>query len=145
MKKLLGIMLLTMTSIASANTIKIYSTWDYTARITPRFEINADLERAWLEIEVDSCGSDSDCESDEVRVKLDGLTYDAVSKQIIYNSENVSIVCAEERTRGRGIFRNTRMIETGNCTFENKFEIKMVDDGFFIKKKKYQTLYFKTK
>jgi len=145
MKKLLGTLLLTMTAVASANSVKIYSTWDYTAEITPRFEINADLGRAWLEVEVDSCGMDPDCDSDEVRVKVEGLKFNTELKQIELTQNGETFVCADVRTRGRGIFRSTRLRETGNCTFNKVIEIKNVDDGFYIKRRKYQTIFLETK
>lgn len=145
MKKLLGLVLLSMTTMASAQSIKVYSTWLYTADITTKFAINADLGRAWLELEVDNCGMDPDCDTDEVRVKVEGLSYNTELKQVEFSKDNKTVVCAIEKTRGRGIFRSTRLVETNECTFKNIEEVKMVDDGFFIKKRKYQTVFLEIK
>jgi len=141
MKSLLLSMLLMASLSASAKSIELYSTWDTTADINPTFDINAELGRAWVNLEIDDSPSDLDSSSWDERIKVDGLSYDNDTKEIIYTDENGDVaVCANTRTRGRGIFRNTRLLSTKTCKFKKGTKVKMVDDGYHIRKRVYQTI-----
>lgn len=139
MKKLMTIALLTsLFSVASyAKEVKVFETWDSYADISASFDVNPALGRAWVVVEIDSAPMDPDWDPEERRVKVEGLTYDVDSKSVIYTDETSSVVCMEEVSRGRGIFRRTFLQTTGNCTFTQKIVTKYVDDGFHVKKKKY--------
>ena len=134
-------MLLIATLNASAESIKIHTTLDGWGKITPSFDINAKLGRAWVNLEIDDSPSDPDSSSYDERVKIEGLSYDVDTKEVIFTSVNGEItVCAKSRTRGRGIFRNTRIFKTNACKFKKGTEVRTIDDGYDIYKRKYQTI-----
>lgn len=136
MKKLL-VLLLALASMSSfAQTIKLYQTMFTYARITETFELNKDLGRAWINLEVDT-SMDPDITPDDVRVKIEGLTYNTETKEVIYTSEGKLTVCAFEKTTRWSIFKNTRLVMTEDCEFKQRIITKMVDDGFEIKKRQY--------
>lgn len=144
MKSFILTALLLTSFTASATEIKIYSTWANWGQIDfMTFDINSSLNRAWVTMELDSSPSDPDSEPEELRIKVDGLTYDSETKEIIFTNENdIQTVCANMKTRGRGIFRNTRLRKTGNCKFKKSYEIRTRDDGYHVTKKRYQVITF---
>lgn len=141
MKSIIAILLLTTGLNASAEMIRLYSTWDTWGELTPSFEINAELGRAWVNIEIDSSPNDPDSSPWDERIKVDGLFYDQTTKEIVYSDEKGDeFVCAKTRTRGRGIFKNTRIVKTNTCTFKITKEVRSIDDGFHFTKRKYQVM-----
>jgi hypothetical protein len=140
MKSML-IALLTLASASSfAKTINLYTTWNTHAQITSKFDINADLGRAWVSLDINDSPNDSESMSEEKRIKVQGLSYDAQTNEVIYTSDGRNIVCAVAVTRGRGIFRNTTIKNSKDCSFKTIIETKMVDDGFNVRRQRYQTI-----
>lgn len=136
--KILVIALLSVSTLAAnAATIKLHSTWNLWADIKPTFEINAELGRAWVNLEIDDSPSDPDSMSEDLRVQVKGLTFDMNTQEVIFDDNGAKVVCAKVITRGRGIFRNSRIYNTANCQFNQFVETKMVDDGYYVTKKKY--------
>jgi hypothetical protein len=141
MKSLLLSVIILATFNVSAKSIRVHTTLDGWGDVSASFEINADLGRAWVNLEIDDAPSDPDSDSYDKRVKIEGLSYEVDTKEVIYTSENgIVTVCSQTRTRGRGIFRNTRMKNTQACFFEEGKEIRSHDDGFYVSTRKYQTL-----
>jgi hypothetical protein len=141
MKSVLLSFLILITFNVSAKSIRVHKTLDGWGEITPSFDINAELGRAWVNLEIDDSPSDPDSDSYDKRVKVEGLSYDTKTKEIIYTSEDGLVtVCAETRTRGRGIFRSTRIKNTQACFFEEGKVVSSYDDGFYVRTRKYQTL-----
>jgi len=100
---------------------------------TTSFGINQELGRAWLVItEIDDSFEETD--EREFRVKLDGLTFNSETKEIIYTDRDSNkIVCARYYHK-RGIFGHTGINKTNNCKINKSYEVEEVDDGFYIKK-----------
>ena len=98
-------------------------------RIDTDFEINAELERAWVEITYIVTGHQENIKDFE-RIKIEGLSYNASTKEIILDADGVQKVCAKVKTNFFGTFVN----ETGECKFTKKFYIVQEDNGFEIKK-----------
>jgi hypothetical protein len=141
MKSLLLSVFILATLNVSAKSVRVHTTLDGWGDVSASFEINADLGRAWVNLEIDDAPSDTDSDTYDKRIKIEGLSYDVDTKEVIYTSENgIVTVCSQTRTRGRGIFRNTRMKNTQACFFEEGKEIKSHDDGFYVTTRKYQTL-----
>jgi hypothetical protein len=104
--------------------------------ISARFAYNMDPARSWVEIDLtedDSLNTDYAPEVHTTRVKVDGLSFDAVSKEIIYQSDTgARVVCAQVVKKGFPFkFNSIRM--TKNCKFDISTRTERVvnDDGFF--------------
>jgi hypothetical protein len=103
-----------------------------------QFSINEELGRAW----VDFKGSTFDSEQlDETyRVKVNGLSFDKTKSQIIFTDAEKTTNCADVRI-GTTFFKPTKLKPTKACFFSQEVEIKLIDDGFEIKKLSYDVLY----
>lgn len=142
--KALLISLLALASInASAKTIKLYSIWDgFADDIQPEFMINKDLGRAWVNV-VTVQEWDEDDDYNDNFIKVEGLTYNQETKEVVYSEGTKSVVCAAYQTRGRGIFRRTVLKNTSDCQFVISKETRSVDDGFYVRTKKYEVVSLK--
>lgn len=141
MKNVLLLMMIFTATTAAAETIKVYSTWNQWAELTATFDTNPSLGRAWVNIEVDESPSDPDWDPTDHRVKVDGLYYNNEIDAVVYANENgVETICAQTRTRGRGIFRRTNLVSTKSCKFKTSYEVRSVDDGYHVRKRKYKVL-----
>jgi hypothetical protein len=143
MKSFLSAILILASVNASAKTIKLFSFWaGFADDVQTSFMLNEDLGRAWVNV---LTIHDFDDDTDEVDhyVKVDGLSYNQETKEVIYTDGKSEVVCARYITRGRGIFRNTRLVNTKDCQFVESREVRSVDDGFYVRTKKYDVVSLK--
>lgn len=137
--KALLITLLTLTSLtASAKTVRLFSMWDgFADDIQPEFMVNA--ERAWVNVVTVHEWDEEDDYNDNF-IKVEGLSYNPNTKEVIYTEGNQEVVCAAYSARGRGIFRRTSLRNTNDCKFVVTKETRSVDDGFYVRTKKYEVV-----
>lgn len=125
MKKFIVAILAIASLNSFAASLEIYETTNFSSQyITGSFDINEDLGRAWVELELPSSFSDS--APDYVRVKVPGLSL--VGGSVILDVEGSQTECA--KVRAVGIFRYRVARSTGKCVFKSKVVKTIVDDGF---------------
>jgi hypothetical protein len=138
MKKLIFGLCLMTASLAQAGEIKLHSFSQYdlwgSASVSQQFTINEELERAWVTITVTANDPDGVGASDEVRVKIPGLTYNKATGIISIDFEGKVTDCAAMKTVGRSIFRRKELKMNPACKFEGRWRKISYDDGFEIKK-----------
>lgn len=118
---------------------EILRTSDVTS-IFPAFDINKELNRAWISISTcENYSEDSFC--DDTRIKLEELSL--INNQIVYTKNSTSVVCAEVTTKGKGFFKHDVISETGNCSFYTEYDKKKIDDGFHQYTRRYNVLFLK--
>ena len=142
MKKLLVVMSMLLALAAQAGEIKIqefseYELWG-SASVSQTFEVNPELDRAWVKLYVSS--SDPEGMGDEYRVKIPGLSFDNATGAINLDFEGKITTCAVQKTVGRFIFRQ-KVIQMTNCKFEGRWRTVTYDNGFEIKKTKKYGVY----
>lgn len=99
--------------------------------LTAHFDVNRDLGRAWIEVDVteDLPGSYAEAQEPEVFSRaVDGLYYDQASKQVIYRNGTAQVVCAKDST----FLWGKSLEETGQCPLHVTSEKRQVDDGFNV-------------
>ncbi len=134
MKLLTGILAVLVSSSAMAAEIKIFEIRDNSDKVSSSFQINAELNRAWVEVARTTYGSESDDVTTN-RVKVPGLSYDSVSQVVTYSHEGQEVTCANIEKRGRSVFHRT-VIVNDRCSFTHKHAFVTIDDGFHVTKRK---------
>lgn len=132
MKKLI-ISLLSIASFSSlAGEISYYNRPAYETRdvssIRSEFGINKNLGRAWIVTKFDQT-TDGPVFYDQ-RAKIEGLSYNSTSQEIVLDVEGTQIVCAKVKIN----FFGTHIKNTGACKFEEKYYVKSVDNGYEVEK-----------
>ena len=94
--------------------------------LAARFDVNRQLGRAWIDVELTSNTPSEIPESHVVPQALDGLYYDPVRRQVIYRTGTSGIVCAEDSS----FLGIVSLKETGQCRLRVSAETRKVDDGF---------------
>ena len=94
--------------------------------LAARFDVNRQLGRAWIDVELTSDTPSEIPESQVVPEALNGLYYDPVRRQVIYRTDTSRTVCAEDSSF-LGIIT---LKETGQCQLRVSTETRKVDDGF---------------
>ena len=126
--------LLLLSTFAAGGEIQIMKISQYQMRnnayVTKQFMANPELGRAWIEVSVTN---DPDSSSDDTRIKLDGLSFDQQSNEVVLLHEGRLVVCATFAESGRWIFRQRVMKETGKCQFKGVWKKITYDNGFEIK------------
>lgn len=142
MKMFFTLAVLLFSSVTFAAEIKIFDTVPYFnyGYVTSKFEINRDLGRAWVEIEVQSANMEE--MSDYYRQRVDGLSFDG--EKIVFEHEGQLIECATVKRKGRGIFKR-ESIKNTNCEFKSKEVLVLRDNGFEIVKEKHLQVFLVTK
>ena len=132
MKKLLAILVLTMTTTAMANTTVILSKtypknekWEL---YRTQYRLNTTMGRAWIKFELADMSPHDDLDYDDTQVKVPGMSFNQVTGDVVYNG----VVCATTKS-GR---RNIKIYPTGKCKIGSNVENIQVDDGFYVKTKK---------
>lgn len=105
----------------------VYETRDFSFNGL-EFAINKDLGRAWIVIKLVELG-DGPVAYDE-RVKVEGLSYNGMTQEVLLDVEGTQIVCAKVKFN----FFGTHIKNTGRCTFQTKYYSKEVDNGYEIEK-----------
>ncbi|MES2527989.1 MAG: hypothetical protein V4598_12925 [Bdellovibrionota bacterium] len=137
MKNLLLSLALTFSSVAAADSAKIFEVRNWGASqhdVTTTFQVNEELGRAWVNVSI-ADRSFEDTTYDDHRVKLAGLSLNAEKTAVVLEQDGALVDCATV-TPKRGIFgrRNLIIRSTGRCTFEPKVASVEVDNGFEIRK-----------
>lgn len=142
MKSLLVLALLLTSVAASAKSIRLFTVRSgYADEIQTEFKVNKDLGRAWVNVMTITDYWDEDEDITDNYIKVEGLSYDKDTQEVVYTEQEATVVCASIRSRGRGIFRHLRMDNTSECSFRIATEFKDVDDGFYVRTKKYDVVY----
>jgi hypothetical protein len=137
MKKLFAFSLILISTIAQAETFDFFEAAYYpygNPTVTARFEVNKDLGRAWVYVNVDASDADSSLHDDEYKQKIEGLTYDVATKTVLLERDGRLIECA--KWKRAGVFGLASGIYETGCTFKHRFVTRDIDDGFYIRKEK---------
>lgn len=142
MKCLLGLLVL-VSGLAQAAEIKVYETGKdpWTKVIQGSFEVNADMDRAWVSVLVADRLSGRDSQRSYSNVKVPGLFYDSATRQVMLQHEGQLIECGVQR--GNNVFTR-RIVKTG-CSFEARTERRVYDDGYRTYNREYLQLFLVTK
>jgi hypothetical protein len=133
MKQILIVFALVISSVASADTIKLFETrYDSSTEYSPEFQINKSLGRAWVNVAEAEYMGDSSYYRDN-RVLVPGLSYDASERTIVFEKNGERIVCAELYNRRFVIDRGNSVRMTERCSFSQKKVTLPVDNGFEIR------------
>src|SRR5262249_51035667 len=98
-----------------------------TSLISAKFEVNRELGRAWLEIQITDSGLiGEDLLVEVIRKPVEGLSYDQSTSQVVYSREGHSVVCANEK---ESLFHKY-YAPTAECSIAISFEDRTFDDGF---------------
>lgn len=143
MKKILVIVLVMISQLSFATTIKVYEApaYDFKPSYDPfSYGINRELGRAWLSFyETDSTFDEPTSHTTDIKVP--GLSYDNKAETVVYRNGSQEIVCAETVVKGR-IFKKSVLVPTGRCSFDIEYVNYQHDDGFNVKTVKYGQIYF---
>lgn len=104
------------------------------------FGIDADLGRAWVEINVYHGRSE---DSDTYRVAVPGLRYDSGSGNVVYEAGAKQVVCANTQQSGFWVFKRQRVVATGDCELTRKYVNAPIDDGFSVQVIEHFEVHFK--
>jgi len=95
-----------------------------------RFDMSEESGRAWVEAIVDNGGTGDDYDSSALRSKVQSLSYDAETREIVYGGQGSRITCARV-TRSKFLFvTRTDIKSTGRCELSTRLEGRADDDGF---------------
>ncbi len=97
--------------------------------INAMFEVNRELGRAWVEIQISYPGQSGDDSIVEViRKPVEGLSFDNATNSVVYSRGERSVVCANEKA---SLFHKY-YAPTAECPIVISFENRMLDDGFNV-------------
>ncbi len=132
MKKFIALFALVLSTVAAAESTMIFEVNDDRYYdVAPEFEVNKDLGRAWVNVVLSETTGDSTFYVDN-RVKIEGLSYDVASKNIILEKNGEEIVCGSMYNR-RWVLDGGRSIRnSGRCKFSVKHAKKQIDNGFEV-------------
>jgi len=101
------------------------------------FAVSDEAGRAWVEAAVDNGGEGEVWDHKTLRAKLEGLSYDARTREIAYAGNGSRVVCARV-TKSRFLFVTwTSIKRTAACQLLSRFESVVHDDGFEHEGKKH--------
>lgn len=131
MKKFIAIIALMISVAASAESVLIY---DETISRDEEvysidFEVNKDMNRAWVNVVTSTWRGDSSDYSDNRR-KVEGLSYDPELNGVVYDLNGEQVVCGTFYNARWVIDRGMSFRKTGRCTFTKKLVKEVVDNGF---------------
>lgn len=97
---------------------------------TAGFTINEQDGRAWVGATIDNGGIGDDFDRRTLRARVEGLSYDAHTREIVYSDDGLRLVCARV-TSSRFLFTSrTHVMATGRCQLLARVESRMDDNGF---------------
>ena len=132
MKKFIAMLALVLSTLAAAESTMIFEVNDGRYYdVAPEFEVNKDLSRAWVNVVLSEKTSDDMFYTDN-RVKIEGLSYDVATKNIVLEKNGEEIICGSLYDRRWVIDGGRSIRKTGRCTFSVKNVKKAVDNGFEI-------------
>ena len=143
MKTLLNLttaILICLTFNANANNVKIVNILKDTKNssfdeATVKFNTNPELSRAWVELTLSEDGDEEIYEMTK-KIKVEGLSYNNETQEVIYQDNNTNVVCATlVESRSWLGFSSSKLEMTGNCNLTAKKSSELVDDGFYVTKR----------
>lgn len=139
MKNLILSLALTFSSVAVADSAKIFEISNYGASkndVSTTFQVNEELGRAWVNVSIADRRFE-DISYDDHRVKVAGLSMNAEKTAVVLEQDGALVDCATV-TPKRGVFgrRNLIIRPTGRCTFEAKTAVVEIDTGFEIQRQR---------
>jgi hypothetical protein len=134
MKTILTLALMVFSTFAAAGEIQIMKLYQHEmwgpAYSFHKFIVNPELGRAQIEVSL-TRGPEGD--SATTRIKLEGLSFDQLTNEVVLLHEGRTVVCATSVEKGRWFFRQSILKETGNCQFKTEWKDIVYDDGFEMK------------
>ena len=104
--------------------------------IDTSFAANTELGRAWIVLNMTAStsvnGDEASLPGETIKVKVDGLSLDPSSGNIVFGKDQDAVICATPKKHFLG--RNTFYKNTQNCKIQVSLDTKKVDDGFALKK-----------
>ncbi len=131
MKKFIALFALVLSTVAAAESTMIFETQNTYADVEASFEVNKDLGRAWVNVVLSETSGDSTTYQDN-RVKIEGLSYDVASKNIILQKDGQEIICGNVYNRRWVIDFGGSVRNSDRCSFTVKKAKKQIDNGFEI-------------
>lgn len=142
MKSIIVLIALVLSSVAVADSTMIYETRATGIdELLPEFQINKELGRAWVNVVERQFWGDSSTYSDN-RVKVEGLSYDPATKELVMDKDGERVVCANLINRRWTIDIGGSLRNTDRCSFTVKKTTVEVDNGFEISRVKMLQVYF---
>jgi hypothetical protein len=92
--------------------------------VNAKFDADSDLGRAWVDVE--KFDTEFFPSRNTVNRKVDGLSYDEATKDVVYQLGAKAVVCAQTSN----FLGMTTLRPTGNCPLVVSYEERSVDDGF---------------
>ncbi len=134
MKNVIAMLLVLFSVTAQAESFDIFeASYDGSyPRVSPRFSVNRELGRAWVEINVDTSSGDSSFGNDDYRQQVAGLRYDSETKSILLVRDGREVECA--RWKRSGVFGLASHFKMTGCSFAHRLTTRSVDDGFNVRK-----------
>lgn len=138
--KLLVVLFAVMSSTLMAGEIKVMSLSESQARwgianIEQSFDINAELGRAWVNVSVYESMGETSMYSEDYRVKIEGMSFNAQTGSVNIDHEGQIVECAKLVSKGRWVFRHKKLQMSERCKFSQKWVTTTFDDGFEIQKR----------
>lgn len=141
MKTFIALIALVFSAVAVAESTMIYETRAMGIdELMPEYQINKELGRAWVNVVERQFWGDSSTYQDN-RVKVEGLSYDNVAKQLVMEKNGERVVCANLVNRRWTIDIGGSLRNTGRCSFSVKKTTVEVDNGFEINRIKMLQVY----
>jgi hypothetical protein len=101
------------------------------------FAVNREAGRVWVEAAVDNGGEGEVWDHQTLRSKVDGLSYDALTGDIVYTEGEARVLCAKV-VKSKFLFISwSRIKRTGACKLIPRFESIVHDNGFEREKRKH--------
>lgn len=104
---------------------------------TAEFVVNEEDGRAWVEVAVDNGSFGDDFDRQTLRARVEGLSYDAFTREIVYSDDGLRLVCARITTSRFLFSRQIHIRSTGRCELGARLERRMDDNGFEHTKNKH--------
>lgn len=136
--KFISLALLLLVTNVFAAEIKVFDLPDTNrSQAYTQFNVNHDLNRAWVEFIVKETFSNIDRgqRGEFYREQVPGLSFDSSRGVITLDHEGQLIDCATVVRRGRFIFRHNKVTNT-NCHFDTKRVKVEVDNGYEVRKER---------
>lgn len=103
-------------------------TLGHESSVDSRFEINRDMNRAWVEMVVVERVTYSQSPRHNFRSKVEGLSFDPNTSMVVLEHEGKRYECAT--VRKSRVFREDVIRNTGECWFTHRMEKVPYDDGY---------------
>ena len=99
--------------------------------IQPSFDADSELGRAWVVLSLeDSNQEDTLTQRENIRVKMDGLSLDPATGNIVYERNDEKTICATPHSRILG--RTKYFKSSKNCNINVSLVTIKEDDGFAL-------------